>query len=410
MLAAVISDKLGRRWSFIICSSLNILHWLTLYYANDITTIITARTIGAIAFGALFALKICTTSEFVSPDFRGLHLNLVSTLSPAIGYTISHALGNTGHWKTVGLIGIAPLAIGIVLIYFWTESPHWLASKGNFKECEDAFRILHGSTDKTEEELKLLIQVEKTKLTKAEEIKSNGITRKLFMACKRRYFWDLMLLSVVIYIYLTAAGKLSFNALAVVIIEEMTGTPDIFFFTLVVDGFIIVGSSISCFLITKMSMRNMLFTTSLIDTSVLIILSVCMYFKSNNVIFQWIGIILLSVYFLILKSGPYPVLEALIGEIYPLELKMHFFCITGILLTVFLSLNILLLPYIVSAVGYHGMFFLNAVIMLVSLAFIWWRLPETKGRTLHEIEIFFKAKSFQKVEEKLNKEQITALI
>ncbi|XP_045783192.1 sugar transporter ERD6-like 6 isoform X3 [Maniola jurtina] len=410
-LAAVVSDKIGRRRSFSIFSVPMMANYIVLYFAWDMPTFMLSRLLAGIGTGGLFALKLCITSEYADPKTRAMFLNMISTLGPAIGSAVAHALGIALHWRTVALLGILTTLSGIILPFFWEESPHWLASKGKFEECEQAFRKLHGSTPNTEAELSLLLKVEKTKLQKAKETNSMRTLKKLMIACKKKYFWELMLLGVFISAFLTAAGKLAFITLAVTIIQEITGSHDnIFVFTMVVDICVIIGAAASCLLIKKLSMRSMLFTTGIIGIIVLVSLSACLYFKTDSVYFQWVNVGLLSFYFFIVKSGPYPVLESLLGEIYPIELKVHFFFFSGIVYMSSLSLIVLLLPTMVAAMGYHGLFLTNASIMCVSLGYIWLRLPETKGRTLQEIEIFFKTKNFHEIDEVLGNKEIKALI
>ncbi|XP_045783193.1 sugar transporter ERD6-like 9 [Maniola jurtina] len=410
-LAAVVSDKVGRKWSFTIFSVPMMANYIVAYFAWDMPSLMLSRLLAGIATGALFALKLCVTSEYVGPKTRAMFLNMISTLAPSIGSAAAHALGIVFHWRTVVLFGILTTISGIILPFFWEESPHWLASKGKFEECEQAFRKLHGSTPNTEAELSLLLTVEKSKLEKAKKTNSMGTLKKLMIACKKKYFWDLMLLGVFISAFIASAGKLAFSTLAVTIIQEMTGSRDnIFGFTMVVDICVILGAAASCLLIKKLSMRSMLFTTGIIGIIVLVSLSACLYFKTNSVYFQWANVSLLSFYFFIVKSGPYPILEALLGEIYPIELKVHFFFFSGIILMSSLALTVLLLQVMVGAMGYHGLFLTNASIMGLSLSYIWLRLPETKGRTLQEIEIYFKTKNFHEIDAVLSNEQVKALI
>lgn len=407
-LAALFCNKIGRRWSFMLFSLPVVINWIILYFAKDMVTFMLSRTFGGIGLGALFTLKICTTSEYTSPKARAFFLNLVTTAAPALGTAASHCLGIFLSWRTVALIAIVPATCGVIIPYFWVESPQWLASKGKYEECEQAFWKLRGKNKVTEVELKLLLKMETAKA----ENKNNSVSswKKLYFASKKRYFWDLMLVMLFINAYLAAAGKISYNSLATVILEDITGSANVLYFTLVVDGFITVGSCLSCVLIKKMTMRTMLFTTGIVANILLLALSICLYFKNNGIYFQWINIILLSFYFLTVKCGPYPVLEALLGEIFPLEIKLNCFFLSGFVMVVASSLSIMLMSSIVESVGYSGLFILNLVIMSASLWYIWIKLPETKGRTLQEIEIYVKTKNFDNVQEVMNCDQMKALI
>ena len=88
---------------------------------------------------------------------------MVTTAAPALGTTTSHCFGIYLHWRIVALIAIIPAACGVIIPYFWVESPQWLASNGKFEECEEAFWKLHGKNKIAEVELRLLLKMEAAK-------------------------------------------------------------------------------------------------------------------------------------------------------------------------------------------------------------------------------------------------------
>ncbi|XP_069364607.1 uncharacterized protein [Maniola hyperantus] len=408
-LAACVTDKIGRRWSVIIFNIPIIIQWIILYFSYNMFLFMLSRVIAGISAGAITALTIFVSSEYTNPKTRAFYLNMITTAAPALGTSLGHSIGIVLQWRTVALIGIIPAILAVVIPFFWVESPHWLASKGRFEECEIAFRQLHGNKLNSERELQMIIKMEKTKLKLANETNCTPTLKRLFAAFKRKYFWSLILMSVFMDAYFTAAGKLVFSTLATVILEDITGTSDVLMYTLLVDGFIVVGSCMSCYLIRKTSLRTLLFSAGFFANVVLVVLSACLYFSNGQNYFKWINVVLLAMYFISINAGPYPLLEAIYSEMFPLELKVYSFTLSGVLLMSSLASTIMLLPLMVSTMGYHGLFLLNAAIMSISLVYIWFRLPETKGRTLQEIEMYFKTNNFD-VDEILSTEQSKALM
>lgn len=410
-LAAIFTEKVGRRRAFTGLALPIVANWILLYYAEEFPLFMISRIIVGVCFGGILLMNIISTGEYTSPNNRGFYLNMITSVGPAVGTGLGHVFGLLYHWRIVALIGIVPAMLSAILPCFWVESPSWLASKGKFDECDKAFRSLHGHRPSAESELQLLTELEKCKLKKMKEVDSSMVWKKLFTAAKRRYFWNLLLLSCVINVYIVAAGKLLFSTLAISMLQEITGSPDILLFTLIVDGFSILGSCLSCVLIKRITMRGLLFSTGIVANILLVILSASLYFKpENNPYFPWINSILLGFYFIVVNAGPYPVLEALMGEIFPLELKAYCFFLSGIVLGLLLFLSIKTATFLFAAIGYHGVFLLNMGVMSICLFYIWIRLPETKGRTMQEIELYFKNNKFDKVEDLLNGEQIKILI
>ncbi|CAH2083713.1 unnamed protein product [Euphydryas editha] len=408
-LAAVVNDKVGRKYNFIIFSIPNTINWIILYFADKMSTFLISRILGGIALGALMMLYVAATSEYSSPKTRGLFMHMITTVAPAFGTGLGHILGIILHWRTVALIGIIITSFGLIAPYFWVESPHWLATQGRFDESQKAFRKLNVMNPESENELRVLIKMENSKLDKAIETNSKSTFKRFLLALKRKYFWDLLLVTIVMFMYLTAAGKIIFSLLAIVLLKEITGSSDVLLFTLSVDSCMIIGSVLSCILIRRTSMRFLLFSTGFTSNTVLFLLSLCLYLKNDTAYSQWLNVSLLALYFTLLNAGPYPIFEALSGEIFPIDLKLYFLLVTYFIAICLLFLSIILLPYMTNLVGYHGYFLINAMIMTVCLVFLWWKLPETKGKTLQEIEVYFKVKDFD-VDKAFDNEQIKTLI
>ncbi|CAG9577640.1 unnamed protein product [Danaus chrysippus] len=406
---ATFSDRIGRRWPFIISSVAVVVQWIILYKAQNIYHFMLSRFIAGIAVTARYCLNILVTPEYTSPKTRAFFLNIITSVSPAISTGLGHYLGNIFHWRTVALISIFPALVGIIVPYFCVESPHWLASKGRFQECEESFRKLHGNSLKSELELQYLIKMENCKLRQSEISNTKTIKAKLYLALKKKYFWNLILLSFFMSSYIAATGRVVLTILATNILEDMTGTSYIVLYNILVDSFILVGTSLSCVLVTKMTMRNVLFSTGFMANAVLVILSACLYFGAGVENLRWVNVSLLGVYFILMEAGPSPVLEALMGEIFPLEIKVYCMLIIGLMLSIFAALSLILFPFLTEVIGYSGTFLLNAIIMTTSLVFIKLKLPETKGRTLQEIEAFFKTNIFD-IDEALSDERKNMLL
>lgn len=233
--------------------------------------------------------------------------------------------------------------------------------------------------------------------------------KKLFKVFRRKYLWDLLILSLFLNAYLVASGKLVYSLLGSVIVEDLTGTKNVFLFTFLIDGSMILGPCISSLFIRKTPLRTMLFTSGFAANVILLIFSLCYYFKNGQSYFNFINVVLLALYFVLINSGPYPVVETIYSEMFPLELKLYIYTISGGVLMATFSLSVFVMPYMVQSVGYHGYFLINAAIMSLSLSYIWFKLPETRGKTLQEIETYVKVKSFD-VEEVISNEQAKALI
>lgn len=393
MILSVTCDIIGRRWSYIIFSIPILVNWIVLYYSRTFASFMVSRFLVGVSNGVISVLNLVSIAEYTSPEYRALLLSMVGMVTPAVGGLVGHLLGGLIHWRKLTLMGLIISIIHLISPYFWLESPQWLASKAKYDECEKSFRKLHKQTPDSDEELRLLIKMETNKHATTKATKSEGF-RKVLLAFRKLYFWELMLMMAFLMTYYAAAGKIVFTTLATVILEQVTGSSDVLFFTLLVDGFILIGTCLSIVLIKKISIRLLLFSTGVAANLVLLVLSLCLYYKNSEVYFQWINVCLLALYFIIVHTGPMPIIEIFMGEIFPLEIKMFCFLMSSPIYVSTISCSILLLPYLINVMGYHGLFVLNAGLMFICLGYFYAKLPETKGKTLQEIEVYFKTKNF----------------
>ncbi|XP_068632755.1 probable metabolite transport protein CsbC [Battus philenor] len=410
---AVLGEKFGRRTVITILSMPVLASYIMVYYGKNLSTFVISRVMVGVCYGGVLILTYITMAEYTTPNRRALCINFISAIGPSTGTLIGHLLSIVLHWRTVALIGLIPTGVSAILPFLWVESPSWLATQGRFEECKKSFRAIHGISETSEAELKLLIETERKKINEIASAKQKTvfILTKLKLKMKQKYFWKTLLLGGVINVYRIASGRIMFSTLAITMLKEMTGSSNIILFTFLVDGFIILGSILSIFSINNMKMRPLLFTFGLVGNITLLTLSACIYFIPRSYpCYGWINISLLAFYFITLYTGPYAVLEAYISEIFPLDIKLYCILFLSLIVSPGSFLSVYLAPMMFASIGYHGVFLVNAVIVFMCLGYLWCYIPETKGKTLQEIELFFKDNKFNKQMDERNEQVSTVLL
>ncbi|XP_068632727.1 facilitated trehalose transporter Tret1-like [Battus philenor] len=413
LVAGVVTKRVGRRLAITYLSLPLLATWIMIYYTTDFVIFLVSRIIVGLSYGGVILLIYTAMAEYTTPTYRAAFMNLVSAVGPSIGTLLGHMLCILLHWRTVALIGFVITGLSALLPVLWIETPSWLASKGRFDECVQAYRKLHGRDGATEAELNLLVNLEQRKRRDFAQNKIfiSSDLYKIRMVLKQRYFLKIIGISLVMCLYRMAGGRTLYNTLAITMLQEMTGSSNILLFTMLIDGFIILGSILPIFIFMKMKLRTVLFSSGLTCNIVLISLSICLYcLPKQNIYFGWICASLLAFYFIIAYAGPYAVLEILLTEIYPSEIKVHCVLTFGSCAGILQFFNIKLASRMFDLMGYHGVFLLNSVIVFLCLLYFWFYLPETNGRTLQEIELFFKNGKFPSQNDVLKIEQSECLV
>lgn len=79
----------------------------------------------------------------------------------------------------------------------------------------------------------------------------------------------------------------------------------------------------------------------------------------------------------------------MIGELYPLKVRGIMGGMTTCMAHIFVFSVVKMYPYLILLLDKHGAFVLYGVISLAATVFFYFFLPETKGKTLQEIEDYF---------------------
>lgn len=387
-------DRCGRKLTCFLSTIPICIGWILLYLSRNKTDIYLCKIVSGVSFSATFTMGMVILAEYTSPNMRTVFLNM-TIVANNIGILLAHGLGFIFHWRITALLGIIFPGLAALLIILWTDSPVWLASKGRYRECTEVFQALRGRSKSCKKELQLLIQVEKKKY-EIKIKKKETLWQQIFTslnAFRHIYFLKLLLLMAFACLFRSACGKIIFIFFIIGILKDINENMNVEVCTIMIDLIFIIGTVIACILIRLCRMRKLLFSCGLLANAVLICICLCLYihpFGSAKIYISWINISLLCFYFILICAGTFPVLDSLQGEIFPTEFKNIGSLISGILYTSTITSCVQFSVSMFPLIGFHGTFFIFSIVMLSCLLYFYKYLPETKGKTLQEIEIHIK--------------------
>ncbi|CAK1595496.1 unnamed protein product [Parnassius mnemosyne] len=406
-ISSILMDWRGRKMAQAIVIIPGILGWLFIYLGASVTSLIIGRLLTGFTGGASVCLGAVIVGEYSSPKNRGTYLNL-KTASVCVGGMMIHILGNFFHWRTVALLSLFPYIISLAIIYTWPESPAWLVSRKEFEKSKKAFYWLRGHSEEAEKELYELIRAQKNKPA---DIKNSNFKEKFIEFLKKFTRKDFVKPVVIIMfsrLLLETCGRHIFPAYALQIIGEVTGNKSqSFYYTLALDIIITTSATFSSVLVKICKRRTLLFVSGF--SALFILFSVCTYLYlaskaiiSNN--YTWIPISLFVLYFILANLGCTPIPLALLGEVLPLAHRGSGSAVAGIVMSLTMMVALQITPYLLESVKVYGTFAVFGSAMGLTLVVFYFILPETKDRTLQEIEDYFNYGRF-KNEENLREEE-----
>ncbi|KAG7651772.1 putative major facilitator, sugar transporter, major facilitator superfamily [Arabidopsis thaliana] len=380
-----IAEYIGRKGSLMIAAIPNIIGWLCISFAKDTSFLYMGRLLEGFGVGIISYTVPVYIAEIAPQNMRG-GLGSVNQLSVTIGIMLAYLLGLFVPWRILAVLGILPCTLLIPGLFFIPESPRWLAKMGMTDEFETSLQVLRGfETDITAE-------VNEIKRSVASSTKRNTV--RFVDLKRRRYYFPLMVgIGLLVLQQLGGINGVLFYSST---IFESAGVTSSNAATFGVGAIQVVATAISTWLVDKAGRRLLLTISSVGMTISLVIVAAAFYLKEfvspDSDMYSWLSIlsvvgVVAMVVFFSLGMGPIPWL--IMSEILPVNIKG----LAGSIATLanwFFSWLITMTANLLLAWSSGGTFTLYGLVCAFTVVFVTLWVPETKGKTLEELQSLFR--------------------
>jgi MFS transporter, SP family, arabinose:H+ symporter len=373
--SGALTDKYGRKKVLIIVALFFAVSCAVTSIAMSPALFISARLLGGLAVGAASVLSPMYVAEVSPARKRGMLVaiyQLTITLGILFSYTINFGLHNVeNNWRWMFATGIIPSVLFFVGLFFIPESPRWLYKAGRKDESLKILTRVGGDS---------LAQVEIIEI--AESLKGNSASvsfSDLIKPSTRKVLITGFFLAILVQVsgintivdyapkILLAAGVEIKNAL---LQTSLIGLIN-FIFTFV-----------AIFFIDKIGRRILYLIGSMGMVITLLLLTVSFYLSMDG-IFTLTCILLFIAFF---ASCIGPVFWTLVSEIFPNRIRGKAVAFASFTQWIFNFLVVLLFPHFLKSLGGAATFLFLAFMSLIQFLFTYFYVPETKGKSLEEIE------------------------
>ncbi|CAN4093868.1 unnamed protein product [Withania somnifera] len=138
-----ISEYIGRKGSLMIAAIPNIIGWLAISFAKDLSFLYMGRLLEGFGVGIISYVVPVYIAEIAPQNLRG-GLGSVNQLSVTIGIMLAYLLGLFVNWRVLAVLGALPCLALIPGLFFIPESPRWLAKMGLTEDFETSLQVLRG--------------------------------------------------------------------------------------------------------------------------------------------------------------------------------------------------------------------------------------------------------------------------
>lgn len=396
-------DVLGRKKSHLLTIFPVLIGWFTLLLVQNVAGLIASRFLQGVAMGMLGPLGSIIIGEMTDPVNRGPFLTCVS-LSLTIGVLFCHSLGTYFSWQQSALICSFITFTSLCLIIYNPESPSWLIAKGRIDEARKVYIWLRGDGDAELDELEKMIAAQSmakkasvTDLSLSFGAKTRRYFRYLGVTIRKPEFYKPIIIMVFLYVMFQFAGINVISSYATDIIRQVVGPEaNAKLIMVALDIERLICNLLAIYLMKTMKRRTLLFSTGLICIFSYVAKGFYVYAKQNDKLpiqGQWLPIALIGIYMFSLTVGISSIPFAVSGEIFPLEYRGlgSGISILGLSLNFFVALKCF--PVLTNAIGLSWTYYLYAGVVALCMSVVWLMLPETKDKTLQEIEDSFRGQT-----------------
>jgi SP family galactose:H+ symporter-like MFS transporter len=378
--AGYLSDRNGRRLVILGAGLLFIAGAVISAVAQSVIVLVIGRFLVGLAIGVASMLTPLYLAEISPARVRGaiVSLNqLCITGGILVSYLVGFALaGASDGWRWMLALGALPgiiLAAGMLVL---PESPRWLAGRGRIPDAGAVLQHLRGTADVLDElnTLRTDLAREGRQLAGASELLSPRLRRPLIIGIGLAMFQQITGINTVIYFAPTIFQSAGLSSAATSILA-----------TAGVGAVNVIMTIVSIRLIDRLGRRQLLFW-SLGGMAVTLFVLAGAFFSGASGQLAWVAVASVAAFVGFFAIGLGPVFWLLIAEIFPLAVRGRAMSLATVANWSFnLTVSATFLN-LVGAVGSAGAFLVYAVLSLAALAFIALIVPETKGRSLEQIE------------------------
>ncbi|PWA92053.1 major facilitator, sugar transporter-like, Major facilitator superfamily domain protein [Artemisia annua] len=380
-----IAEYIGRKGSLMIAAIPNILGWLAISFAKDLSFLYMGRLLEGFGVGIISYTVPVYIAEIAPQNLRG-SLGSVNQLSVTIGIMLAYLLGLFVNWRVLATLGTLPCLILIPGLFFIPESPRWLAKMGMTDDFEASLQVLRGfDTDITQE-------VNEIKRAVAS---SNRRTAIRFSDLKHRRYWFPLMIGI-----------------GLLMLQQLTGTNGVLFYSSTIfqsagisnsnvatcglGAIQVIATGVSTWLVDKTGRRILLIVSSCGMTFSLIIVAASFFIKGyvddDSTMYTVMGILsVIGVVGMIIgfSLGLGPIPWIIMSEILPVNIK-GLAGSTATLLNWSMCWLVTFTAPLLLSWSSGGTFTLYMFMCALTLVFSALLVPETKGKTLEEIQFSFR--------------------
>ncbi|CAG9854497.1 unnamed protein product [Phyllotreta striolata] len=380
-------DKIGRKKSLLLAAFSSLIGWLVIAFADKMIYIHVVRFFFGVIGNMSFVSMPMYIAEIAESKIRGFLASVVY-LQMLIGFVIVYSVGPYLPFYVAPIIGIVVLITELCVFSWMPESPYYLLYKNKHEQAEKSMEYFRPGKD---------ISLELKQITKAierQKTEKGGIKDIIMVKSNRKAIIIMTVLNggqhiVAISVILMNLHDILNSAGSIYMDSSHAG--------ILFSVIMLVFANFASLQVDRYGRKALLLLSTTLTGFCLLAIAVYFNLMLANydvVNVSWIPIASVMIYAATFKIGLGVVPIVITAEIFPAKVKALGMTIADAMYVIGSIISIQLYTWLESSYGKHVPFYVFTVGSFCIALFILKYLPETKGKTLEEIQFLLKGERY----------------
>ena len=399
LFAGTLSDSIGRKKTMLIAATLFCLSAIFCAASAGFVQLVCFRIIGGMGIGIVSIVSPVYISEVSPADRRGTMVSLYQ-LAVTIGFLAAYIVNfwiqdaaqsaqySSGWWRHVmqdemwrGMLGsmTVPAIMYVIVIFFIPESPRWLIVKGEGGKASAILTRIYSDRAAAETQMsETKASIEGETVSEWKALLQPGLLKAVIIGSAIAILGQFMGVNAVLYY-----GPEIFS-------DAGLSSGDSMFSQVLVGAVNMLTTVIAVFIIDKVGRKQLIYWG--VSGMILSLIMIGLYFLCGEAWGLGNGFLLSFFLFYVFccAISISAVVFVLLSEMYPNSVRGRAMSVAGLALWIGTYLIGQLTPWLLENLTPAGTFFLFAAMCVPYILIMWKAVPETTGKTLEEIEEYWK--------------------
>ncbi|XP_050310091.1 facilitated trehalose transporter Tret1-like isoform X2 [Anthonomus grandis grandis] len=376
-------DRLGRKASILLAAVISLVAWILIAIANNVIYLYIARFAVGLSGDVAFVAAPMYIAEIADRKIRGFLSGTIYVMM-LVGILVVYAVGPFAPFYTCSIIGSVFVIIQLVAFPFMPDSPYYLLQRHKPEKAKRHLERLRttGTVDKEMEEITTAVDRQRSEKGRPQDLILNKGNRKAF----------------IIMTVLNAAQHFSSISVMLMNLHSILKEAESEYISFEIAGimfsaFMLIAATIADFTCDKFGRKGLLICSSLLSGVSLLVLAVYFTMKNNGYDvggISWIPIAAVMVYAGVFKFGLGIIPIVMTAELFPAKMKAIGMTMADFAYLFFGLVSVEMYQKLIEVYYLDLPFYIFASTTLLTAIFSWLYIPETKGKTLEEIQYMLK--------------------